>query len=65
MTKSFNKLQLPENLSKCAEYDLAQSELHELETKWRWMALKYPTNLDYVFNYKLFNNLFIYSMGRN
>lgn len=62
MTETSNQISLPEDLTECSEFKYSQQKLAELEFKWRYMALKYPANLNYVFNYKLINTLYINSM---
>lgn len=50
------------NLSNCAEFKLvkfAPAEFGILMENWKLMAMHYPTNRNYVYNYKLLSTIML------
>ena len=41
------------NLDNCAELKFSPDEFNKLMENWKLMAMHYPNNYDYVYNYKL------------
>jgi hypothetical protein len=70
LNKKMNELEKTEsvieieekNLSKCTEFKLAKfapAEFGILMENWKLMAMRYPSNRNYVYNYKLLSTIML------